>query len=129
MRNARFTSEFGKEIFVLTFDVENPDDALPLIRECARKVQSRPKDSVLTLTVIKTGKFTPKLVTELQKLALGNKPYVHRAAMVGVTKLNEIAINAVSLFSKREFKVFEYEQTAINYLQSAEIGAHHRQVS
>ena len=128
MKNARFTKEFGKEIFVLTFDVEEPEESLPLIRECARQIQSRPEDSVLTLTIIKSGKFTPQLVAELQKLALGNKPYVHRAAMVGVTRLNEIAINAVSLFSKREFRAFEYEETAINYLTSAEIGVPRRNI-
>lgn len=122
MRNARFTDEFGKEIFVLTLDVEEPEDAMPLFRECAKQVRSRPKDSVLTLTIIRRGKFTPKIVSELQKLAHGNKPYVHRAAVVGVTGVYEIAMNAVSLFSKREFKLYEYKETAINYLLSDEIG-------
>lgn len=129
MKNARFTDQFGKEIFVLVFDVEEPEDALPLIRECARQVRSRPKGSVLTLTVIKKGKFSPKIVSELQKLAEGNKPYVRRAAVVGVTGIYEIAMNAVSLFSKREFKFYEYEQTAINYLLSDEIGGASRLVS
>lgn len=123
MKNAHFTEKFGKEIFVLTFDVDDPEDALPLIRECARQVRSRPKDSVLTLTILKRGKFTPKIVTELQKLAQSNKPYVRRAAVVGVTGIYEIAMNAVCLFSKREFKFYEFEETAINYLLSDEIGA------
>jgi len=44
--------------------------------------------------------------------------------MIGVTILNEIAINAVSLFCRREFKTFEYKETAINYLLSAESAPH-----
>jgi len=128
VNNARFTDKFGKEIFILIFDTEEPEEALPLIRECARQVRSRPKDSVLTLTIIRGGKFTPKVVAELQKLALGNKPYVHRAAVVGVAGVYEIAMNAVSLFSKREFRFFEFEETAISYLLSSEIGVPHKQV-
>lgn len=125
MHNAQFTERFGREIFVLTFDVDEPEEALPLIRECARQVRSRPKGSVLTLTTIRRGKFTPQLVIELQKLAEGNKPYVRRAAVVGVSGIYEIALNAVSLFSKREFKLYRYEETAINYLLSDEIGHVH----
>jgi len=129
VRNARFTDQFGEEIFVLIFDADEPEDALPLIRECARQVQNRPKGSVLTLTVIRKGKFTPKIVSELQKLAEGNKPHVRRAAVVGANGIYEIAMNAVSLFSRREFKTFEFEKTAIDYLTSAEIGAPCRKVS
>jgi len=129
VKNARFTDQFGPEIFVLTFDLADPEEAIPLIRECARQVRSRPKGSVLTLTIIQRGKFTPQVVTELQNLAAGNKPYVRRAAVVGVTGLYEIALNAVSLFSKREFKLYAYTETAINYLLSAEIGASQRDAS
>jgi len=122
MHNARFTNRFGREIFVLIFDIDEPEEALPLIRECARQVRSRPKGSVLTLTIIRRGKFTPQIVNELQKLADGNKPYVRRAAVVGVSGIYEIALNAVSLYSKRDFKLYTYEETAISYLLSDEIG-------
>lgn len=117
MENARFTTEYGKEIFTLNFDYDAIEEAVPLIEECAKQVRKRPENSVLTLTVISKGKFNAGLVDYLKELTRGNAPYVRKAAVVGVEGLYKVVITAISIFSKREFKLFDNREEAIRYLQ------------
>ena len=116
MNDACFTSEYGKEIFILNFENHNIDDAMPLIEECAKQVRQRPQGSVLTLTIATELKFTPAFIDELKELTKGNAPYVRKAAVVGITGLLNVAMTAVSIFSKRDFKLFDSKEDAIKYL-------------
>lgn len=116
MKDARFTKEYGKEIFVLNFNYQSIEEALPLIEECARQVRLREEGSVLTLTIIEHGKFDPALVDKLKELTKGNAPYVRKAAVVGVTGVFKIVMTAVSIFSRREFKVCDTKEEAVRYL-------------
>lgn len=116
MEDARFTSEYGKEIFYLNFAYDAIEDADPLIEECAKQVRQRPENSVRTLTIISKGKFTPELVDKLKELTKGNAPYVRKAAIIGVTGLYRVVISAITIFSKRDFKIFDSKEEAIRYL-------------
>jgi len=116
MKDACFTEEFGKEIFVLNFDYEAIEEAVPLIEECAEQVRKRPLNSVLTLTIVSKGKFNPALVDYLKDLTKGNAPFVRKAAVVGISGLYKVVITAISIFSKREFRLFDSKNEAIAYL-------------
>ncbi len=116
MNNACFTTEFGSEIFILNFAYEDIKEAVPLIDECARQVRQRPEGSVKTLTIVEKGKFDLALVDKLKDLTKGNSPYVNKAAVVGIKGLYKVVITAISIFSKRDFKLFDCKEEAINYL-------------
>jgi len=116
LKDASFTSEYGKEIFVLNFEGHDIGEASELVDECARQVLQRPEQSVLTLTIATNIKFTPAFVDKLKGLTKGNTPYVRKAAVVGITGLLSVAMSAVSIFSKREFKQFDTKEEAIRYL-------------
>jgi len=118
MESAHFTDEYGKEVFVLNFSYDDMGDALPLIEECAAQIRQRPENSVLTLTIIGKGRFDTALVERLKELTKGNAPYVKRAAIVGVSGLYKVVISAVSIFSRRDFKLFDDKAEAIEYLQA-----------
>ncbi len=116
MKDACFTSQYGKEIFILSFDYAVIEEAVPLIEECAKQIRRCPENSVLTLTVISKGKFNVELVEYLKDLTKGNAPYVSKAAVVGVEGLYKIVISAISIFSKRDFKLFDNKEDAVRYL-------------
>ncbi len=116
MENSCFKIINGKEIYVLNFDYDRIEEAEALIAECAKKIRSRPESSVLTLTIVCKGKFDAALVDKLKDLTKGNAPYVRRAAVVGVTGLYKVVITAISIFSKREFKLFDHQEDAVRYL-------------
>jgi hypothetical protein len=116
MKNACFSNEYGKEIFVLNFAYDHIREAVPLIEECAEQVRKRPQNSVLTLTIVEKGKFNTELVEYLKELTKGNTPYVRKAAVVGIEGLYKVVISAISIFSKRDFKLFDNKGDAIEYL-------------
>lgn len=116
MQNSCFTTEFGNEIYILNFAYDDIKDAVPLIDECANQVRKRPEGSVRTLTIVEKGKFDPALVDKLKELTKGNSPYVKRAAVVGIAGLYKVVITAISIFSKRDFKLFDDREEAIAYL-------------
>lgn len=116
MKDARFTNDYGREIFVLNFAYDNISEAIPLIEECAHQVRSRPQNSVLTLTIVEKGKFNTELVEHLKELTKGNTPFVRKAAVVGIEGLYKVVISAISIFSKRDFKLFDSKEEAIRYL-------------
>ncbi len=116
MENSCFTRIHGKEVYRLNFDYDDIKDAEGLINECARQVRTRPENSVLTLTIVARGKFDVTLVDKLKALTKGNTPYVRKAAVVGIAGLYKVVISAISIFSKREFKLFDNQDDAIRYL-------------
>lgn len=116
MKDACFTKEYGKEIFVLNFAYDDIKEAGPLIDECAKQVRLRPENSVQTLTIVSEVKFTSELVEKLKALTKGNAPYVRKAAVVGITGMYKIVMTAVNIFSKRDFKLFDNKDDAIKYL-------------
>ena len=116
MKDACFTREYGKEIFELHFSYEVVEEAVPLIEECARQIRQRPENSVLTITIVDAGKFNSELVEKLKGLTQGNRPYVRKAAVVGITGIYKIVMTAINIFSKREFKLCESKEEAIKYL-------------
>jgi len=116
MKNAQFTKEFGQEIFVLNFSHDAVEETFPLIEECARQVRQRPENSVLTLTNVSKGRFDTAMIEKLKELTTGNKPYVRKSAVVGITGLYKVAMTAVNVFSKRHFKLCDDLDEAVKYL-------------
>ena len=116
MENACFIQHAGKEVFVLDFTDKKPDAALQLIDECARAVRKRPEGSVVTLTLVSGGTFSQDVLAGLKDLTKGNGPYVRKAALVGITGLYKVALQAVSMFSKRQFHMFDCKNEALDFL-------------
>ena len=116
MERSRFINHNGREIYLLNFTDCSPDEIVPIIEECARQVQARPEKSVRTLTVAGNGSFNNDVINKLKDLTQGNAPYVERAAVVGITGLYKVVMNAIKMFSKREFHLFDKVEEAKDFL-------------
>jgi hypothetical protein len=116
MNHAKFIQHAGKEVFILDFTDKKPAEALALINECARQVQARPQGSVRTLTLVSGGTFSQEVLSGLKELTKANAPHVEKAALVGITGLYKVALQAVSMFSKRQFHMFDGKDEALDFL-------------
>ena len=116
MQRSRFIDHHGQPIYMLDCSGCTPQEIGEIIDECARQVRSQPHNSVLTLTIAGGGKFDNDTVTRLKELTTGNAPYVRKAAVVGMTGLYKVVLIAVSMFSKREFHLFDTVDDAKNFL-------------
>ena len=116
MDRAKFVEHKGHQIFSMDCTDASLNEMNQIIEECAREVRKKPEKSVFTLIVAGGSAFTGETIFRLKELARDNAPYVKASAIVGVTGLYKVVFNAVSLFSKRRFYLFDTVDEAMNFL-------------
>ena len=116
MERAKFVLHKGRQIFTMDCRDASLEEMNAVIDECVRQVRSQPEKSVLTLTIAGGSSFGAETIARLKDLARDNAPYVKAGAIVGVTGLYKVVFNAVSMFSRRRFHLFETVEEAMDFL-------------
>ena len=116
MDRIRFIDHEGVEILFLDFSGATVQEALDVIENATGVIRARPEKSTFTLTYTNGARFDGDVIKNMKEFAKGNEPYVKAAAIVGVTGLQKIVLDTVSLFSKREFGVFSELEDGKRYL-------------
>jgi hypothetical protein len=116
MERAKFIEYKG--VPILYMDVSNCtiEEAHEVIREATPMIRKKPEKTVLTLTYTEGSRFDSEVINALKEFTKGNEPYVKAAAVVGVKGLQKVILDAVSLFSSREFATFDDIEEAKEYL-------------
>lgn len=113
----------GKKIIVINFDGCYEGDLASFLKitEQAKKIiRQQPLESALTLTNVAHAHYNVETLEELKKYVVHNKPYVKKAAVIGLEGLKRIAYNAISIFSRRHLMGFGSEKEALNWLIAEE---------
>jgi hypothetical protein len=108
----------GKEVVLIDMTNLEPSKMLDVAEECKRTVTSLPKGSALTLTDVSGSAFSKETVDKMQEITAANKDHVYRAAVVGVSGLKQIIVSSVAMFSKRDLKLFDSRDAALDWLVS-----------
>ena len=116
MDRARIIEHKGIRIVYIDFSNCPTTEALDVITAARPLIRNKPDKSVFTITYTDGGKFDSNLISSLKEFTKGNEPYVKAAAVVGITGLQKIVLNAVSFFSNREFATFDDMEEAKEYL-------------
>ncbi len=116
MNRARFVEHKGVQIFMMDCTEATLEEMSAVIEECARQVRSQPEKSVYTLIVAGGSAFSGATISRLKELASDNAPYVKASALVGVKGLYKVVFNAVSIFSRRRFYLFDTVDEAMDFL-------------
>jgi len=116
MDRAKFVEHKGTQIFTMDCTNTSLEEMDGIIEECARQVRCQPEKSVFTLIVAGGGAFSGETISRLKELARDNTPYVKASAIVGVTGLYKVVFNAVAMFSKRRFYLFDTTEEAMDFL-------------
>lgn len=116
MSRVQFIEHKGRKILHLNFTNCKPVDVHPIISEAKNAIKTQPLKSVCTLTDVTESAFNSRLSDALKEFVAHNKPYVLAAAVVGVTGLKQIILNAVMKFSGRELHAFDSLDEAKDWL-------------
>ena len=116
MSRARVIEHKGIRIVYLDFSNCPIEEAHDVITAAKPLIRSQPEKSVYTLTYTDGGKFDSEIIGALKEFTKGNEPYVKAAAVVGITGLQKIVLDAVAFFSNREFATFDDIEEAKEYL-------------
>jgi len=117
MERVRFV--LHKNATVLAVDVSHSGDLEENIAVLARAMKiigSRPPKSMLLLTNVTETPFNIKAVEEIKAYAKFNTPYVKASAVVGVTGIRKVVLDAIIKLTGRTIVSFETEEEALDWL-------------
>jgi methyl-accepting chemotaxis protein len=114
---AYFMNIANKQIFLVDFSNIHGHNPYPKIIEAAQQqIFAQPPASLLMMVDITRASYNKKVLSDLQKFAQENKPYVRHSAIIGVSGLTKIALITISKLTGREFVTFPTRQEAIDWL-------------
>lgn len=114
----KFIEHMGKRVLFINY-AECDITMLKAVAEEGHRVIARelPK-SVLTLNDVSGTNFDTESVAVLKSMVAANAPFVRRAAVVGITGLQQLIYDAVQRFSQRNIPLFDSREEALNWLVS-----------
>src|SRR5690242_13310824 len=116
MDRIRFISHQGNRILLIDLTNCSADDIINLMPVVQRMVTTQPRNSVMTLTDYTGAVFSREAVTRMKEVAVFDRPYVRRAAIVAAERLPEVYHQALKSFSQREFARFHSREEALDWL-------------
>ena len=121
MERVRFITHQGKKILLIDYsNLTDETEILQMVEQRESVVDSQPRNSVLTVINVAGAKFTKEVLTRVKEANVYDRPFVRRAALVGVGESQKAAVDAVSMFAKREWGMFETVDQALDWIVNEE---------
>ena len=120
MDRIRFVDHRGTQLLHIDFSGLDARAVEKLVGEAKAFIATQAPGSLRTVTDVSNARFDDPAVASFKEYVRHNGPYVRSAAVVGVTGLKKILLNAVKLFSKRDFALFDGCEPAKDWLASRE---------
>ena len=117
MQRVRFINH--KDRRILLIDYSNLTDESELIEKIEQRefvVDSQPRNSVLMVINVTGAKFSKEVLTRAKEANVYDLPYVRRSAMVGVADQQKAAVDAVSMFAKKQWEMFDTLDQALDWI-------------
>ena len=120
MEKIKFINHKGKQILHIDFSNCSPQEMLIHMQQAQRIISTQPKYSVFTLTDVTNAHYDRKVSAAMKEYTNANKPFVKAAAIVGVTGMKEVILNAIIFFTRRSFTLFDNIENAKEWLAAKE---------
>ncbi len=112
----QFIIHQGKRVLSINYARCDVSLLKAVAEEMHRVIAREPLNSVLTLTDVSGTGFDQESVEFLKSRVAANAPYVKRAAIIGISGLQRLIYDAVTLFTRRSIPSFSSRHEALNYL-------------
>jgi len=106
----------GKEIILVDFSDADEKKAVEIMEEGSKAIRSKPEGSLLTLTNVKNTRYNSETVKMMTDFVKGNKPHVKAAAVIGLSNIKKVILNALNQAAGRNIRAFSDEKEALNWL-------------
>lgn len=111
-----FVEHKGKRILTINSTGADLKMVKAIAAECWHIVSRQELQSVRTLNDLNGGEFTSETVRIFSELAAKNRPYVVRAAVIGIKGMRYFAYQTVVSLTKRPLKLFDNRIEALDWL-------------
>jgi hypothetical protein len=116
MDRVRFIHHDGKQVLLIDLTNCRAEEVRKIVGEVQHIVTAQPRKSVLTLSDLTGAQFSRDAFTRMKEVAVFDRPYVKRAALVAAESLPEVFYKALKTFSRREFLRFKTREEALDWL-------------
>jgi hypothetical protein len=116
MDRVHFMTHQGEQILLVDLTNRSAEEVIELLTETQRIVTAQPRNSVLTLGDFSGAQFSRAAVIRMKEVAVLDRPYVKRSALVGTQSLPKVYFEALKTFSQREFRRFATREEAMEWL-------------
>jgi hypothetical protein len=116
MDRVRFIRHQGQQILLADMTDCSAEEVIKVASELKRIVTAQPPKSALTLGDFTGARFSRAAFTRIKEVAVFDRPFVKRAALVGAESLPKVFYEALKTFSRREFHRFKTREEAMNWL-------------
>jgi hypothetical protein len=116
MEPPKFIDYRGTEILLIDLSESTPEQILRGIEQSGRIIRNQPPQSVRTLTYVHRARYNRQVTHALKEYTKANKPHVRAAAVVGLSGLMELILQAIVIFTSRTFAVFDDLEEAKDWL-------------
>jgi hypothetical protein len=121
MDRVRYITHKGKKVLLVDYTgLSHEAEILKMLEQREFLVDSQPKHSVLMVIIVSGAKFSKDVLTRAKEANVYDLPYVRRAALVGVSDNQKVAIDAVSMFAKRHWEKFATLAEALDWIIAEE---------
>jgi len=104
-------------IYYIDFsNIKKQDEILKIINESTTYIRKQHINSVLVMTNIENMFFNSVIRSEFLDFLKGNKPYIKRSAIIGMSGLQRILVNGLMSVSGRNVRSFDNEISAKEYI-------------
>jgi hypothetical protein len=114
----KFIEHGGKRVLFINYAECDIAMLKAVAEEGHRVIERELPSSVLTLNDVSGTNFDTESVAVLKSMVAANAPFVRRAAVVGITGLQQLIYDAVQRFSHRNIPLFDSREEALNWLIS-----------
>lgn len=106
----------GKNILLTDMANCDAEKIRELLAESTKIMSREPEGSVLSLADVTNVPFDKSVVAALKETTVNNRPYVKRAAVVGVVGLMKALYLGIQTFSKRKITLCDDLESAKDWL-------------
>jgi hypothetical protein len=119
----RFIKHKGHAIFLVDFSHCTAKEMFFLLEQIKAIVARHAPGSMLTLADFTEAKVDKKVATRLKEVLVLDRPYVKRAALIGIESLPHVFYDNMRSFSQRELPAFKTREEAMEWLVADEAQA------
>jgi hypothetical protein len=118
---SRWTTHKGERIFFVDLSSlgRHPDAFREELTEVEAVARQQPENSVLALTDVRDTVLSSEVMDFAKASAARMAKYVRKDAIVGVSGIRRVLLDAVSRFSGRQFATFDDVEAAKDWLASS----------
>ena len=116
MERFRWIEHKEKRILLNDYSNQTLEEILKLQSQNQSRILGLGRDDILLLVDVSNDKATPEVVLGFKKVAKTIKPHIKKSAVVGVTRLQKILLNAINKFSSLGIEPKSSRKEAMDWL-------------